>query len=225
MKKHVVSKAEPFKIKILLLLFISIHSFCAAQEDTIVINTIPTANGIDENNIEIINKIYSKEFQKPSFTALNYYPELAATRIKFIEKKINSYMQAQPTIGSIFRKKRNREYRIFIHPEISKVVLFLNSEKVFMAYTGAIAHELGHILYYEQHNGLHLFVLAFRYPFICFRKNFERNTDITAIAHGLGSELYLFKQTAFEHTANTKRLKRMKKYYLSPDETLEKTRR
>ena len=170
------------------------------------------------------NKILPYGFEEEVLEVLKHYPELKDTYIKFKFKKLpDAIMQTQPTLLSlVFRKKNNRKYIVYINIIPSADALLEEFPK--NAIQGILAHELAHICYYMKRSNLQLISDFIRYPINCpFKKQFERNTDIIAIEHGLGKKL----KEAWQYTGYDAKLPDVFKakkrfYYLSPLEIEEK---
>ncbi len=158
---------------------------------------------------------------------LKSFPELKSTYISFKYKKIpDAIMQSQPTLWSlIFKKKENRRYHVYINliPSIEAPLESFPQNVI----KGIIAHELAHICYYQQNSNLRLISDFLRYPVNCpFKKQFERNTDIIVIQHGLGKYLKeAWQYTGFDANIPDVMKDKKKFYYLSPleiDELMKK---
>lgn len=163
---------------------------------------------------------------KEIHTALEYYPELKETPIKFKFKKNikKSTMQAQPTIGSFFRSRKNRKYVVLIS-ETFKI-----SDKTFLTkhipsdiLIGWIGHELGHIMDYRDRSKLNLMWFGLKYLFSSNHiVEAERAADTYAVEHNM--EAYILKTKDFilnnadVHEAYKLRIK---KFYLSPEEIMD----
>lgn len=163
-------------------------------------------------------KILPYGFEEEALEVLKHYPELKETYIQFKYKKIpDAIMQAQPTIFSLFfRKKENRRYKIFINivPSIDAPLEDFPKNVI----KGILAHELAHIAYYSQTNNIRLISDFLRYPVNCpFKKEFERNTDLIAIQHGLGKYLKeAWQYTGFDAPISDVMKAKKRFYYLSP---------
>ncbi len=164
------------------------------------------------------NKILPYGFEEEALEVLKHYPELKDTYIKFKYKKFpDAIMQAQPTLFSlVFRKKEKRKYKIYVNilPSIDAPLEDFPKNVI----KGILAHEFAHIVYYLQKSNIQLISDFLRYPVNCpFKKEFERNTDLIAIQHGLGNYLKeAWQYTAFDaHLSDVMKAKK-RFYYLSP---------
>lgn len=157
-------------------------------------------------------------FEEEVIDVLKHYPELKDTYIEFKYKRLpDAIMQTQPTLFSlIFRKKNHRRYKIYINilPSIDAPLEDFPKNVI----KGILAHEFAHICYYLQRSNLGLIVDFLRYPVNCpFKKEFERNTDIIAIQHGLGKYLKeAWQYTGFDAPLSDVMKAKKRFYYLSP---------
>ena len=170
-------------------------------------------------------QVFPPSIEKEAVTALSHYPELNATRITFkFKKKIRkSTMQAQPTLGSIFRSKKKRKYVILMSERFKiEDTIFSTVNLPSDVLIGWLGHELGHIMDYEQRTGMNLIGFGLGYSFSeKFMKNAERMADTFAVDHGL--EKYILATKNFimnEAGFPEKYKKRIKRYYLSPEEIM-----
>lgn len=157
--------------------------------------------------------------------AFNYFPMLKNTHIEFkIKKNIKkSTMQARPTFGSFFARRRNRKYYILISKK------FKIAEKEFSTldipddiFIGWIGHELGHILDYENRGRFNLIWFGIKY---LFSDNHiveaERAADKFAVKQNMESYILKTKNFILNHADISDVYKnRIKKYYLSPEEIM-----
>ena len=174
------------------------------------------------NAQQIIPESISKEVHK----ALSYYPELQETSIKFKFKKNikKSTMQAQPTIGSFFRSRKNRKYVVLIS-ETFKI-----SDKTFLTkhipsdiLIGWIGHELGHVMDYRDRSTLNLIWFGVKY--LLSSKHIveaERAADTYAVQHNMEAYILKTKDFILNNADVEEAYKlRIKKFYLSPEEIMD----
>ncbi|WOD43486.1 hypothetical protein [Hwangdonia lutea] len=167
-----------------------------------------------------------KSIYKEVKTALSYYPDLKHINIEIKFKKHikKSTMQARPSFGSFFRSKKHRKYLILIS-ETFKI-----SDKEFLTkhiksdiLIGWIGHELGHIMDYQNRSKLNLIGFGLKY---LFSENYiveaERAADTYAVNHGMADYILKTKDFILNHAdiSNIYK-KRIKRYYLSPEEIME----
>lgn len=137
-----------------------------------------------------LNKITPVEFNESIHIALQYYPELNITRIKFRVKKTISPLSARPTFLAIFRKPSKRKYIITIsNSTMLKLAPILLKNLSFNSQVGVIGHELGHISFYQSKKGNYFIRLALMHLSKRAIDKFEFDTDKQCIDHGLGFQL------------------------------------
>lgn len=158
--------------------------------------------------------------------ALLYFPELENTPIEFKFKKNikKSTLQAQPKLGSFFKPKHKRSYIILIS-ETFKIAdkTFLTKHIPSDVFTGWIGHELGHIMDYQTRSNFNLIQFGIKY--LLFEKHIieaERTADTYAVNQGMEAFILKTKNFILNHADITESYKkRIKKYYLSPEEIME----
>lgn len=122
--------------------------------------------------------------------ALLYFPELENTKLKIRIKKQASPLTARPTIYAFFRKASKRKYIITISNKTSsKFSIIMLSNLSFNAQIGVIGHELSHISDYNKRHGVYFLKLLFMHLSKKKMDQFEYNTDMRCIEHGLGHQL------------------------------------
>lgn len=136
----------------------------------------PLVNGIPEAQVEAI------------YLALYYYPELASVPIEFVFGPINTTMATRPAPNSYLRRAGRRTYRVFINDKPGfEGILFqhipLNGR------VGIVAHELSHVLDYEQRSSLGIIGVGLRFLNKRGRAGFERTIDLLTIYKGMGWQL------------------------------------
>jgi len=166
------------------------------------------------------NKNLLSEFELASLIALSKYPELLPLKIDVVYAKIKTTMQARPTIGSLFKRKKNRIYKVFINSKEEKLKLCALKNIPFDAQVGALAHEFAHVLHYSSKSSLELIGEGFRYWLSKeFRSRFERANDLETINRGFGWQVYHFTYFILnESNASSKYKAYKRKFYYSPDE-------
>ena len=158
-------------------------------------------------------------------TALNYYPQLKNIHIEFKFKKNikKSTMQARPTFDSFFKSKENRKFLILISEKIKiSNKEFSTKDIPTDVFIGWIGHELGHVMDYQGRSKLNLIWFGLKY---LFSDNHivaaERAADSFAVKHKM--ESYILKTKDFIlNNADISEVykKRIKRYYLSPEEIM-----
>ncbi len=157
--------------------------------------------------------------------ALSYYPELRTTTIAFKFKKNirKSTMLAQPTLQSLFRQRKKREYVILIS-ERFKISgrQFLTKDVSEGILIGWLGHELGHLMDYKDRGILNLIWFGIQYFFSgSYIKEAERAADTYAVASGMGNYILDTKNFILDHAEIPQEYKdRIKRFYLSPEEIM-----
>jgi hypothetical protein len=144
------------------------------------------------------NKHIPPRLEIQALKALSAYPDLAEASITFKFRKQKTAHSARPTLFSVFRKPNHRKYIVFVSTKVPD--FFLPGQHFNLPYTaqvGVLGHELGHIQQYHRGKGLSLVGMGLKYA---FSKKFvievEHKTDSTAIAQGLGCELWAWSKIA-----------------------------
>jgi uncharacterized membrane protein len=154
------------------------------------------------------------------FKAAAYYPELCTTNIRLQYGAVKTSMAAQPVLWSvIFRKRDRRKYRIIINKNERSAQARLLHAASFNASVGVMGHELAHILDYSTQSGWKMIWTGIRYLGRKYRRNMERQTDSTAIARGLGKQLYEYAHYVIYHADIEEDYRNYKlEYYMKPEE-------
>jgi len=130
------------------------------------------------------------DFKDVIYVALQYYPELSGTEIKFRIKKTKAPLAARPTIWAIFTKPSKRKYIITISSSTnSKLDSILLKNLSYNSQVGVIGHELAHIAFYSSKRGIYFVELVVKHLSKIGIDKFEFNTDSLCIEHGLGFQL------------------------------------
>ena len=172
------------------------------------------------------NKQIPRSITQPVLKALSFYPELKDAVISFIFKTNirSSVMQAQPVFSTLWRKQKNRRYRINIstHFKLSSCDMPITGmpEEVMV---GWIVHELGHILDYEHRSNAAIVLFGFRYLFSPeYVKEAERVADTYAVERGAGTYILATKRFILDHAEIPQEYKnKITRLYLSPDVIVE----
>ncbi len=178
-----------------------------------------------KDSLKFNNKIVPDTIWREAYVALSHYPELKDTPIEFRFKKNikKSFMQAQPKIGGLFKKRTNRSYIIFINEEFSiedqEFDISMVPSEVLI---GWIGHELGHIMDYRERSAADLIWFGIKY---LTSKNYireaERAADTYAVNHGLGEQIIATKDFILNHSRLSDIYKaRIEDLYLSPEEIM-----
>lgn len=138
------------------------------------------------------NKKLPLGFELQCLLALSHYPELKETHIEFVQEPSFLQLASRPDPLSVLLPWVERKYLVIISTEPEDDPILLKNTP-FNEQVGILGHELAHSLYYQDKNSFQLLKLAYQYQYDdAVRKQFEREADKTAIAHGLGYQLYDF---------------------------------
>ncbi|MGL1887302.1 MAG: hypothetical protein OCD76_12385 [Reichenbachiella sp.] len=196
-----------FKIYVLVSIFIlggeRSRAYCLSDLDT-----------ISTNYVHDIPAEYKDSF----LAALAHFPDLQTVDITFLETKIETTLNARPTLASVFKNKKDYIIRINNDQDGSPILL---QDVPFEAQVGLFGHELSHFSDYESKGLFGVIGRAFDMAGKKSRAEFEKSIDHLTIEHGLGEELYewshyvLHDSEADEDYINFKRSN-----YLTPSEIL-----
>lgn len=172
------------------------------------------------------NKVIPLELRLAATEALSYYPELSDTPIEFEfqENIVNSFMQAQPRISTIFNSRHKRAYVIKVTRRMEFNGKDIPIEQVpHDVLLGWLGHELGHIMDYTKKNSAGMIWLGFSYvTFDKAKMRAERRADIEALNHGLANEIIATKNFILNNSSLSLAYKsKIKKFYISPEQVLE----
>ncbi len=137
------------------------------------------------------NTILPDGFELQALLALSHFPELRHVEIEFVVKKAIVPLISYVRLRSVFRKPKERRYRIVISSKsFAAAEPMLLASLPFDAQVGILGHEIAHTVEYIEKGpfgmlGVPLCSLRRR----C-REPFERATDRRAVDHGLGWQLY-----------------------------------
>jgi hypothetical protein len=136
------------------------------------------------------NKELPKGFELQALIALQHYPELKDTRIRFIVTDVGIPLSSRPHWASMLRSAKKRQYLVVIDNkrENSRQALLLKNQP-FNAQVGIIGHELSHTAYYLNSSFFQILADAACQLSAC-RIGFERATDKRLINYGLGWQRY-----------------------------------
>jgi hypothetical protein len=172
------------------------------------------------------NKIYPPILEETVLKALSYFPVLNDVPIEFKFKKNikRSTMQAQPRFSKIFSPIHKREYLILIKTRFKLGDVNLPIEELpEEILTGWLGHELGHIMDYHRMSNWKLIWFGMKY--LTSNKaiiNAERRADEFAVRQGMHEYILKTKDFFFNHADISEQYKkRIKKFYLSPEEIME----
>lgn len=146
------------------------------------------------------------------------YKELHSYGFDVIQNRLSSStMQAQPVIelSDIFGK--NRRYKLDVAEKV------LDSDNLFLAdlpdnvLRGWFAHELGHIVDYENHSNIGMVTYGIRYVLSDkFKREREHEADSIAIRHGFRKDVIAAKKYILENDfISPDYQNQIKKFYMS----------
>jgi len=172
------------------------------------------------------NKGLPRGFETAAAIAYSAFPELKETSIDMILTKDGAPMESTPSIWSLFGPGRGRKYQVLLNnSQNSYFDPILLRSLPFDAQVGILAHELGHVVYYENLNILQFAKWGLKYlQDNKFRADHERSTDMMPVYHGLGSQIYQYAyfvrndSSCLEFYAHGKDF--MDTYYLTDKELL-----
>lgn len=194
--------------------------FCIFQVQSSIAHPMKEKDSLEFNHKEVPDVIW-----REVYVALSHYPELKDTPIEFKFKKNiqKSFMQAQPKISGLFKRKKNRAYYIFISEKL-KI-----EDEVFDVTTvpsdvliGWIGHELGHIMDYRERSGMNMLWFGIKYlSSKSYIQEAERVADTYAVNHGMGKYIIATKDFILNHANLSQTYKaRIKDLYLSQEEIM-----
>lgn len=168
------------------------------------------------------NKHIPFQYEAIILDALSHYPELKDTHIRF--KLVNKHSvpySTKPSFGSIFKSPPKRFYIITLleranGPEFH--ALFKNLS--YQTQVAVIAHELVHVVQFNNCSRLSLLKFFLKYPLPSFKRKIERDADLGTIEHGLGKGLYEHALYLRNIPGYLEKRPEIDKYYLKPDEIL-----
>ena len=140
------------------------------------------------------NKGLPEGFEIAAAIAYSAFPELKEAKIDMILTQEGAPMESTVKIGSLFGLRKNRHYLILLNDaQNSYFDPILLRSLPFDAQVGILAHELGHIVYYQELNIFAFGKWGLKYLWDDeFRATHERSTDVMPVYHGLGSQIYQY---------------------------------
>ena len=153
--------------------------------------------------------------------ALSFFPELQAIPIHFKYKKAILPVKSGPTLKSYFKQSKDRSYQVTISEKTVwefEPLLFQNLD--FNAQVGLIAHELAHIIQFQQYDRRQLITKWGSYFIPENRERIEQDADKRVIEHGLGWELYAFANRKHKAAIENPVIQYQTQFHLSPEEVL-----
>jgi len=135
-----------------------------------------------------------KDFEVAAAIAYSAFPQLKNVDIEMMLTPDGAPMEAAPVIKTLFGARENRRYYITLNDsQGSYFDPILLRSLPFDAQVGILAHELGHIVYYQKLNILQFAKWGLMYLISDeFRATHERSTDLMPLYHGLGNQIYQY---------------------------------
>jgi hypothetical protein len=134
------------------------------------------------------------QFEKAALIAYSVYPELKDAKIKMVLTSSGAPMESNFELLTLLQPRSERVYEIRLNN--AKESMFdgiLMRDLPFDAQVGILAHELAHVVYYENLSSLQIANLCLKYLLsMDFRARHERSTDMMPIYYGLGTQLYQY---------------------------------
>ncbi len=129
----------------------------------------------------------------------------------------SSTMQAQPIIGftDIFQKRK--AYQLSVAEKVLDSGELMVAELPAEVLRGWFAHELGHVVDYENHSNLGMIAYGIRYLLSdSFKRDREHEADSVAIRHGFKAEIIATKKYLMENDFISPAYQsQLRKYYMS----------
>lgn len=164
------------------------------------------------------HKNFVDKVELPALIALSFFPELKNTYITFEYRKIKTTMSTRPHLGQFLL--RNRTYVIYINSHAKEIGGVSFDELGLQEQIGIIAHELSHIVDYQNRKSFSMLKCGFYYSFFKqYHRSLERSTDMLVIQKGLAHQLYAFSNYVLNKSSASEEYKDFKrKNYLLPEE-------
>lgn len=140
------------------------------------------------------NKGLPEGFEMAALLAYAAYPQLKDVKVDMQLITSGAPMESNFDIPTLFGKKEDRQYIIYLNnAENTPYDEILLRALPFDAQVGILAHELGHVAYYDQLSTLEIGKWGIMYLLSDdFRAKHERSTDLMPVYHGLGSQIYQY---------------------------------
>ena len=140
------------------------------------------------------NKTIVPKFEEVITIALQHFPELKNTPIRFIERKRFHFTAASlVNLWSLFGPRPKRIYTIILSNKVPPAFDHGRFDRLPQKYQiGLLCHELAHVVDYQQRNIFKIIRILLLYIFPWGRRDFERSVDIIGIKHGMWPYIYGF---------------------------------
>jgi len=210
-------------LSVLFIVFSSYLAYSQIRNAPKSFDSLTVSSSFDKYSVYMANKYtVPKEFELAIAIALSYYPELVDSKIKFKFKKINTTLNARPTLVSLlFSKREDRIYIIRIN-NLEKDSVINISEVPFNAKIGLFAHEFSHFSDYAKKSMFGVMGRGISYTSKKSKAIFEKEIDLKTIQRGLGWQLYDWSNfVLYDSTADIKYKEFKKEVYMTPEAILE----
>ena len=140
------------------------------------------------------NKGLPPGYEKSALLAYAAYPALKDATINMVLTQSGAPLESNFEFWTLFKNRRKRVYEIRLNDsDDSMFEGILMKDLPFDAQVGILAHELGHVVYYERLSTLQIAKWGLKYLISPkFRATHERSTDLMPVYHGLGSQIYQY---------------------------------
>lgn len=199
-----------FKYKVfaaaLILIVLGLFSYYTRMPPSPVIDSPSFSEGIDKK-------------VKTAFLAVwQNYTELHSYGFELVQKHLSSStMEARPVIdlGEVFSNKRS--YQINVAEKVLDSGGLYVGDLPEEVLRGWFAHELGHIIDYENHSNAGMIAYGIRYSLSDeYKREREHQADSIAIWHGFREEIITTKKYLMESDfISPNYQEQLKKYYMS----------
>jgi hypothetical protein len=208
---------------VLLFLLVTNLSFAQVRNAPKSFDSLTIAANASKYTTNLSNKYtVPKEHELAIAVALSYYPELADTKIKFKYQKINTTLNARPTVISLLFSKREDRIYILRLNNSSKDSVISVSNVPFNAKIGLFAHEFSHFTDYSKKSVFGIIGRGISYTSKKSKASFEKEIDLKTIQRGLGWQLYDWSYFVLNvSTADMKYKEFKKETYMTPESILE----
>ena len=174
-----------------------------------------------------VNKVFADPYKKAALFAMTVFPELANESITFVMTTSGAPLETNFEWLTLFLPRSQRIYEIRLNDASeSKFDGILMRDLSLDAQVAILAHELGHVRYYQSLSSVAIAKWGLLYLIdYDFRAIHERSTDQLVIKKGLGNQLYKYARFV-RYSEKNKKLYQvwgdyMDRFYLTDQEVLE----
>jgi len=155
------------------------------------------------------------KFEKQFTIICKAFSELKKEPIRLVFKRIPMTMQARPNIWALLIGKR--DYMILVNNKSSNNGIIFE-DIPFNGQVGIIAHELCHILDYQNKSIWSIIKTGLMYLNPRKKEAYEKSTDYLAVKKGFGLQLHAWSKFALYEAPIKKKYRKIKeKFYLKPE--------